>query len=83
MKDLITAVRDHALSHYNEDGWDFLVECWEDADIQRTIKSCTTEASAIEACRVALKPISEKRDEVYEVSGEYERDEHNQWRQKR
>lgn len=30
---LIQRIRDHALIHYNEDGWDILVESWTDADI--------------------------------------------------
>jgi hypothetical protein len=25
----------HAREHYNEDGWDFFVECWQPEDVQR------------------------------------------------
>ena len=31
--DLIAAVRRHALDNYERDGWDYLVECWDDGDI--------------------------------------------------
>jgi hypothetical protein len=36
--DLITAVKDYALDHYNEGGWDVLVECYGDAEIEAELK---------------------------------------------
>ena len=30
MKDLIEEVKRHAVENYNSNGWDILVECWED-----------------------------------------------------
>lgn len=38
--DLIAAVRKHAVDHYNDGGWDVIVECWEDVDIVRYILGC-------------------------------------------
>ncbi len=31
--DLIAGVRAHALRNYDKQGWDFLVECWSDEEI--------------------------------------------------
>jgi len=60
----VTAIREWAIAHYNRDGWDFLVECWEDKDIYEVIRGCRTPRSAIEKCRKALKPMAEKRRSV-------------------
>jgi hypothetical protein len=37
MQQLIKAVREYAVAHYEEGGWDILVECWEDADIAKPL----------------------------------------------
>lgn len=44
---LIQAVREHARRHYNEGGWDILVECYEDRDILAAISGATTPGRAI------------------------------------
>jgi hypothetical protein len=64
--DLINAVRKHALNNYNDDGWDYLVECWEDGDILEQIsdKNATTPAAAIAACLAVVKPQNERRSEM-------------------
>jgi len=64
--DLINAVRKHALNNYNNDGWDYLVECWEDGDILEQIsdKNATTPAAAIAACLAVVKPQNERRSEM-------------------
>ena len=36
-QELVQAVRAHAIANYNKGGWDFLVECWEDSDIEALI----------------------------------------------
>ena len=33
MKTWIEHIRQHAMIHYTEDGWDILIECWDDAYI--------------------------------------------------
>jgi len=38
MKEIVAGVRKHALDNYNYDGWDFLVECYGDDDIERILK---------------------------------------------
>lgn len=45
--DLIAAVRKHAMLHYNEGGWDYVVEAYEDADILEAIGRARTVAGAI------------------------------------
>jgi hypothetical protein len=44
---LIAAVKQHALAHYNEGGWDYVVECYEDDEIAELVAGATTEAEAI------------------------------------
>lgn len=47
MKALIQAVREHALDHYNDGGWDVIVECWTDEQIAETIGKARTPKGAI------------------------------------
>ena len=61
---LVAAVRAHALKNYNTDGWDFLVECWEDEDILAEIGDADTEETAIAACHETVSLLAERRDEV-------------------
>ena len=44
---LVAAVRQHAVAHYDEGGWDFVVEAWDDAKIVREIGEAFTPAGAI------------------------------------
>ena len=62
-QDLIDAVRAHAVEHYNEDGWDFLVECWEDWEIQAIVKGCRSEGQAIRKVRKQVRVLSDHRAE--------------------
>lgn len=62
--DFVAAVRAYAEAHYEEDGWDFLVECWEDADIAAEIGAVRSAEAAIARCRRALKTLNDHRAEV-------------------
>lgn len=64
MTDLVAAVRDHALDHYAEDGWDVIVECWSDDDIAAELAKVRTTAGAIRAVQKAIKPYADHRDEI-------------------
>jgi len=44
---LIDAVKSHARDNYEEGGWDYLVECYEDSEIDELIGGATTIAGAI------------------------------------
>ena len=56
-KELIDAVRAHALANYN-------VECWEDKDILDCLDGVTEVTEAIDAVRDALAPLNDMRSEV-------------------
>ena len=47
MDALVAQVRAHALAHYNDGGWDVIVECWEDSDIAETIGKARTFKGAL------------------------------------
>lgn len=62
--DLITRIRDHATTHYNEDGWDILVECWTDNDILDTIGNTNCFETAIITLSDTLSLIDGYRQEI-------------------
>ena len=62
--DLIKRIRDHALIHYNEDGWDILVECWTDNDIIDCVGDARTFEAAIIALSDTLSLLDEYRQEI-------------------
>jgi len=64
MQDLVKAVRDHAIANYNQDGWDYVVECWEDSDILEEIGNARTPESAIRRVRKVARLLDERRREV-------------------
>jgi|APCry1669188910_1035180.scaffolds.fasta_scaffold05790_8 phage tail sheath gpL-like len=61
---MIKAVKQYAMEHYEEEGWDYIVECYSDEDILDIIKDSATEADAIEAVRQDIAPRAQLRDEV-------------------
>lgn len=63
-QDLVDAVRAHALDHYNEDGWDYVVESWEDWEILAVVKGCKKESQAIRKVRKNVRSLSDYRREI-------------------
>ena len=63
-KQLIEAVIFHAANHYEFEGWDILIECWEDQDIWNVIEGSTSEKEAIRLAAQALKPLNDHRMEI-------------------
>jgi hypothetical protein len=61
---MIKAVKQYAMEHYEEEGWDYIVESYSDEDILDIIKDSATEADAIEAVRQDIAPRAQMRDEV-------------------
>lgn len=55
MKELIEAVRAHALKHYEDGGWDYVVEAWDDEDLAEFIGKARTPAGAIKAVGKIVK----------------------------
>lgn len=63
-KEMVAAVRKYAEDHYNEDGWDSIVECYEDADIVAEIVGCNTVEEAIRKVGRGCKLWDDKRQDV-------------------
>jgi hypothetical protein len=63
-QDLVSAVRAYALKHYEQDGWDYVVECWEDKDILDIVKGCKQESQAIRKVKTAVKTLDEYRQDI-------------------
>ncbi len=51
MKNIIEYIKQYANEHYEDGGWDVLVECWSDADIEEHLILCnvTTKDKALSA----------------------------------
>ena len=47
MKTWAELLREHALTHYNEDGWDILVECFTDEYINELIAKANNYEEAV------------------------------------
>ena len=64
--DLIAAVRRHAINNYENDGWDVLVECWDDGDILERISDANAQTpdAAIKACLSWVALYDERRREI-------------------
>ena len=45
--ELVEAVKAHALAHYNDGGWDVIVECYTDAEIADQIGGARTVKGAL------------------------------------
>ena len=66
VQNLIAAVRAHAMENWNRDGWDFLVESWEDEDIAEVLEDAGAETApaAIAACQSELRILDDHRREM-------------------
>lgn len=64
MDERISAVRAYAKDHYEEDGWDYVVECFSDTDILEEIAGAMTPEEAIELVRQAVKVLDDRRKDV-------------------
>jgi len=53
MKEMVEAVKAHALANYEKDGWDFLVECWSDDEIAEELAYVSESADIHHAKTVA------------------------------
>ena len=57
---LLAAVRAHAMVNY-ENGWDFIVECFDDAELADYIAPATTLAQVIEAVAPVVEVYQERQ----------------------
>ena len=63
-QDFVDAVRAHAVQNYNKDGWDYVVECWEDEDILEVARGCKTTKAAINKVHKQIKVLADYRDDI-------------------
>ena len=51
MQNIIEYIKQYALEHYDDGGWDVLVECWNDKDIEKNLAlyNVTTKEKALSA----------------------------------
>ena len=63
---LIAAVRGHAMANYEKDGWDYLVECWDDGDILEQISELKkpTPTACIKHIGDIMKTFDDYRREI-------------------
>ena len=62
----IDRIREHATIHYEEDGWDILVETWMDEDIIEVIDECESYEEAVYALVDILSTLDEYREDMDE-----------------
>ena len=57
-------VKKYALEHYEEDGWDVVVECFSDEEIGEIIQRARTKKGAIEKMSKSIRPLADHRSEI-------------------
>lgn len=66
IQELVQGVRNHAQAHYEEEGWDYIVECFSDDDIAEVLdrEQVTDLPGAIKTLRGIVRILDERRREV-------------------
>jgi hypothetical protein len=62
--DLVAFIKQYATENYERDGWDVVVETYEDQQIADELGWCTTEAGAIRKMRAAVRPYASRRADI-------------------
>ena len=62
--ELVQAVRDYALTWYDDGGWDLVVESWSDAEIEEAIQGAKTDRGAIRKVWAVIKLQHAHRSEI-------------------
>jgi hypothetical protein len=61
----VRQLREYARSHYDQEGWDYLVECWSDEDILEKIpEGCTTYQQLFGEIQEILRRMDSRRKDV-------------------
>ena len=66
--ELITAIRAHAIANYNHQGWDFLIECYDDKDILEEVGMAKTLKGAIRKLLPTLRAQDDYRKEYQQIA---------------
>ena len=61
VRNLIKAVREHAVANYNTGAWDIIVEAYTDPELAETVKTCRTAAGAIRKVAGIVELYRERR----------------------
>jgi hypothetical protein len=61
---LLASVKQYAMDHYEEGGWDIVVECYDDAELLSIIGWAFTEKAAVARVAASVGIIAERRAEV-------------------
>ena len=69
-RDIAADVRIHAQVHYEEDGWDYVVEAYTDDELLELTKHCSTVQNAIIRVHKVVKVRDEVRKDVIGWGGE-------------
>ena len=63
-KQLVERLRKHALEHYEENGWDYVVEAFDDADVLEAIDDARDFDAAVASLGELVGLLDERRKEV-------------------
>lgn len=63
-QELVDGVKAHAKANYEDNGWDYLVECYDDDEVAELIEGATTVAEAIKAAGEIMAIKDERRGEI-------------------
>jgi hypothetical protein len=64
MESLVAAVKEFARNNYTKDGWDIVVECWDDKDIVKAIAGARTVKGAIAKVRKEVSDVADYRADI-------------------
>ena len=71
MTDLIRQIRDHALAHYGDGGWDVIVEAWDDDAIADAIGKARTLDGALRKLRPIVGVYADRQADA-RIEGAYD-----------
>lgn len=60
----VERLKNHAIAHYAEDGWDILVECWTDEDVAEELAKHNSYEEAVIAISAVLSIIADVREDT-------------------
>lgn len=60
----VKTVKEYALNNYEQDGWDILIECYADDEIQEVIGNANNSNEAISRLKDHLKTQNDYRSEI-------------------
>tara|TARA_R110002110_G_scaffold314125_1_gene527346 strand:- start:286 stop:510 length:225 start_codon:yes stop_codon:yes gene_type:complete len=61
VKELVAAVKAHAVDHYDADGWDYIVEAYSYDDVAELIEGASTVAEAIKQAAEIMGILDDRR----------------------